>query len=92
MFCTVKWGFKISTFFSLTSEVRQGGILSPALFTVYVDDVLNKLENSKLGCVIKNNCVNSFMYADDLILLSISIRDMQTMINICEIQFKTFSC
>ena len=77
MFCAVKWGLKISTFFSLTSGVRQGGILSPALFAVYVDDVLNKLENSKLGCVIKNKCVNSFMYADDLILLSISIHDMQ---------------
>jgi hypothetical protein len=44
MFCAVKWGLKISTFFPLTSGVRQGGILSPALFAIYVDDVLNKLE------------------------------------------------
>ena len=31
---------------------------------------------------------NSFMYADDLILLSISIHDMQAMVDICEIEFK----
>ena len=87
MLSTVKWENTISNFFSLTSGVRQGGILSPALFSVYVDDVLKKLESSKLGCFIKNMCANSFMYADDLILLSISIHDMEAMVDICEIEF-----
>jgi len=30
--------------------VRQGGVLSPILFNLYVDDLLNEIENSQLGC------------------------------------------
>ena len=58
------------------SGVSQGGILSPLLFPAYVDSVLEKLCNSKLGCFVKCRCFNSYMFADDLILLSISISDL----------------
>ena len=91
MICTVKWGSAYSKFFSLSAGVRQGGILSPALFAVYVDVVLDKLEKSKLGCFVQNCCSNSYMYADDLILLSISIKDLQLMIGLCELEFKAIS-
>ena len=33
----VKWGRCISDYFSISNGVRQGGILSPKLFSVYVD-------------------------------------------------------
>ena len=35
----VKWGKVISTYFKVSNGVRQGEILSPKLFAVYVDDV-----------------------------------------------------
>jgi hypothetical protein len=63
--------------------VRQGGVLSPLLFACYVDCVLDKQESSNVGCFIGKHCFNSFMYADDLILLSISVTDLQKMINLC---------
>ena len=34
----------------LTTGVRQGGVLSPVLFGVYVDDVICRLEASRYGC------------------------------------------
>ena len=55
--------------------------------SLYVDDVLTIIEKSGLGCFIKKNCVNSFMYADDLILLTISIRDLQCLVSICLKEF-----
>jgi hypothetical protein len=68
--------------FSITSGVRQGGILFPILFAVCVDDLLIKLENSKIGCFTSTLCCNSFMYADDLILIAITVQDLQSLVNI----------
>ena len=67
----------------LLSGVKQGGVLSPLLFTLYVDVVLDKLERSGVGCYINYNCCNSYMYADDIILISISVTDLQRLFNIC---------
>jgi len=53
--------------------VRQGGILSPSFFTLYFDGLFKILESSNLGCFIDDFCVNSLMYADDLIVIALSV-------------------
>ena len=83
-FTCVKWGNSLSRFIKLNAGVRQGGILSPALFAVYVDDILVLLRNSGLGCHIGQLCCSAFMFADDLMLLSIAVSDLQKMIDICK--------
>ena len=50
--------------------VRQGGVLSPVLFAVYVDDIIERLNDSKLDCLIGNLYSGCIMHADDLILIS----------------------
>ena len=35
---------------SLKSGIRQGGVLSPLLFNIYIGTVINSLEVSDLGC------------------------------------------
>ena len=67
--------------------MRQGGILSPYFFAIFVDNVLARLAHSHLGCFIKCHCYNSFMYADDIILLSLSVSHMQRMVDICVQEF-----
>ena len=42
----VKWGGARSSIFSIINGTRQGSILSPALFAVYVDDQLVGLRSS----------------------------------------------
>ena len=79
----VKWNSVTSDRVPLLSGVKQGGVLSPILFTLFVDSLLEILEQSNLGCYVNYNCYNSYMYADDLILLSISVTDLQLMFNIC---------
>jgi exonuclease III len=83
-FTCVKWGDAISQLVKLSVGVRQGGVLSPFLFAVCVDDILIILNKSNLGCHIKSTCFNAFMYADDLLLLSISVCDLQQMIDLCK--------
>ena len=63
--------------------MRQGGVLSPISFSVYVEDLLQKLHASNFGCSIAGLCLNSIMYADDLILLSLSVTELQHMVDLC---------
>jgi len=63
--------------------VRQGGVLSPVLFTVYVNYVIMALSASGYGCCFHGMFVGCFMYADDLLLLSPSLCDLQLMIDLC---------
>jgi len=67
-----------------TAGVRQGGILSPLFFAAYIDVLLSTLEKCKIGCFINGKCYNSLLYADDLLLLSISVCDLSKLINICK--------
>jgi len=82
-YITVKWLNVLSLRYQVNLGVRQGGVMSPVLFAIYVDEILVKLNNSGLGCTVKGLTVNSFMYADDLIILSASVTHLQKLINIC---------
>ena len=46
---SVRWGYSISNVFNVTNGVRQGGILSPKLFNIYIDGLSNILYNSLIG-------------------------------------------
>ena len=70
--------------FSMVCDVRQGGVLSPVLFLVYVDNIIERLNDSNLGCFIDDLYLGCIMYADDLILISASVSILQQMTFICE--------
>ena len=80
----VKWNNAYSYTFSVRSGVRQGGVLSPRLFTVYLDDLFRLLKESNVGCYIKNLFVAAIIYADDICLLAPCRSALQTLLNICE--------
>jgi len=55
----VKWGGAFSHSIHLAAGVRQGFVLVPSLFALYVHDLLLKLNKSGLGSHIKNFCYNA---------------------------------
>ena len=79
----VKWGSCLSAPFSVSNGVRQGGLLSPALFNLYMDDLSRQLGQCRTGCLIGNALINNFMYADDLAIVSPSSAGFQQLLNIC---------
>ena len=79
----VKWGKLCSSYFSYSNRVRQGGIPSPKLFSVYVDDLSVALSATKMGCVINDTSVNHGFHADDLCIMSASPAGLQKLIDIC---------
>ena len=80
----VKWDNHISQSFDVTNGVRQGGVLSPLLFSVFVDELLEKLKKKGIGCYTDNLFTGALGYADDIILLCPSITALTEIIKICE--------
>ena len=74
----------LSNLFTVRNGVKQGGILSPHLFNVYMDDlsvILNKLQ---IGCIYAGTIINHLMYADDLCMFSPSVSGLRKLTNCCE--------
>ena len=71
----------LSTPWKITNGLRQGGILSPALFCLYIDDILVRISKLQVGCRLSNYNLNLLAYADDLILLCPSSYGLQILLN-----------
>ena len=78
---SIKWGAKISDQFEIHQGVKQGGLLSADLYKLYVDDLLLILEGSRVGGKIGNIVLNAAACADDVLLMSNSPYELQTLIN-----------
>ena len=81
--CRVKWGDEFSEWFFISAGVRQGGILSPDFYSVYVDDLILRLKNSKKGCYFLDNFAAALFYADDMAILAPSMRGLSSLLKIC---------
>ena len=67
--------------FVAKNGVKQGGVISPVLFSIYIglDGLLQLLSKSKVGCFIGDVFVGALAYADDLVLLAPTARAMTSM-------------
>jgi len=74
-FLCVKWDGILSNVFKLDFGVRQGFVLSPFLFAIYLDDLVD-YRRSYYNLVI--------LYADDIMLLARSVCELQRMLTACE--------
>ena len=80
----VKWGKERSRSFGIVNGTRQGSVLSPALFSVYMDNLIVRLRKSGVGCHLGDVFCGVTGYADDLLLLAPSRSAMEIMLRICE--------
>ena len=79
----VKWANEFSSEFSVSNGVKQGGVISPLLFCVYMDGLISELLASSVGCFMGSVYAGIFLFADDLKLLAPSIYALNIMLNIC---------
>ena len=80
----IRWGNIFSTSFCVSNDVKQGGIISPLLFNVYMDDLSFVLNRSNIGGRFEGEIVSHLSYADDLCLICLSSAGMQKLLNVCK--------
>eukprot|EP00118_Oscarella_pearsei_P022630 m.264231 g.264231 ORF g.264231 m.264231 type:complete len:281 (+) comp40468_c0_seq4:1113-1955(+) len=81
----VRWQGKLSEGVSVKNGVRQRGVLSPLLFNVFIDDLLEDLSKSGFGARIAGKFAGSLAYADDIFLLSPTVQGLQGMLDVCSV-------
>ena len=74
--------------FCLLRVVRQGGVLSPYLFAVYVNDIIAGVEGLNVGCVMCFVLMCIILYADDILLLAPSVNALQFLLSTCELELR----
>ena len=80
----VRWDKGRSNMFSIVNGTRQGSVLSPALFSLYMDEILETLRSLGVGCYVGEVFMGAMGYADDLVLIAPSRTAMQMMLQACE--------
>ena len=97
----VSWNNSQSKYFSTTNGVKQrgGGVLSPILFSVYIDELLTRIKHSGYGCMVGHVYCGAFAYADDIALVAPTTHALKATCDIrrnyaheYDIQFNTAKC
>ena len=89
----------LSAVCSIGSGVRQGSCLSPAIFNVFMNVFILELRKLNCGFHVNGVFVGCLLYADDITLLSPSVRGLQMMLDTCHeiacyvsLSFNVYKC
>ena len=79
---TVRTGHGTTDWFQVGKGVRQGCILSPCLFNLYVEYVMGNdgLDEAQDGIKITGRNINNLRYADDTILMEESEEEIKSLL------------
>jgi Reverse transcriptase (RNA-dependent DNA polymerase) len=83
LFVNVRWANSYSYAFPVICGVRQGSILSPAMFNVFMNIFICRLRLLGFGCHLASRFVGCLLYADDMIMLCPSVIGLQKMLDVC---------
>ena len=81
-------GFHSLRIFPIGNGVKQGCILSPLLFDVYMDNLSLQLHRNPMGCSVSGTVVNHLIYADDIVLFAPSAKGLQKLLDLSH----TYDC
>ncbi len=65
----------------MTLGLKQGCVMSPILFAIYIAELGHRLQNSGLGIVVDDITIPGMFFADDMVLVG-NKRDLQKLLNI----------
>ena len=63
--------------------MKQGDNISATLFSIFINDLAEELNHSKLGIPLDENLVvSTLLYADDIVILAENEENLQSLLNI----------
>ena len=83
LLCRVRWDDCFSQWFCVRAGVRQGGILSPGFYCLYVDELISILEAMNIGCYVLEVFLAALLYADDMALMAPSVKGLRLLLERC---------
>ena len=87
---SVRWDKVVSQPFKAGNGVKQGGVLSPILFTLFLDVLMDMLKSSGFGCYVGDVFVGALAYADDIVLLAPSPFALSMLLKQCSLFSKLY--
>ena len=84
----VRWNGSSGDYSYVNWGVRQGGIISPLLFKLYVDDILDKINSKNEACSFGLSRIGAIAYADDVILLSHNLDGLRSIFRVFSDELK----
>ncbi len=81
----------MSSQFGVLNGVKQGEVLSPLLFAVYIDGLLIRIEETGVGCHMGIRFIGALAFADHLNLLAPTLSGLKILIDVCEKYAKEFN-
>jgi len=87
----VLWNGVYSGQFPVKNGVKQGSLLSPILFCLYTDGLLNRLAKCHVGCYFSLNFLGALVYAADIVLLAPTPSAIRKLLYICDDYAREYS-
>ena len=82
--CIMLNKFLSSEFLSSDNGIKQGAVISPLLFSIYIDNIFKELKQLGIGCYVGRTFAGLFGYADDVALIAPSLYTLEKMFSVCE--------
>ena len=80
----MKWGNTVSSKFTVSNGVKEGGVLSPILFAIHTDGLLKRLKETGVGSHMGSRFAGALAYADDIMLLAPCKSALSILVSVCE--------
>jgi hypothetical protein len=75
----------MTDWFDVGVGLKQGCILSPVLFNIYLNDFLQEIKDMGVGVTVGEEKIAILGYADDIVLMAESEQDLQDMLSRLEL-------
>ena len=82
LFVVMHLNNSLSRIFAVENGVRYGSVLSPSIFSVFMNAIILNLRLLDVGCHVNRQFVGLLLYADDIILILPSVIRPQQMLDI----------
>jgi hypothetical protein len=79
----VRFNGCLSRWFMVERGVRQGGVLSPILYCVFIDSIVHRVRKGMRGIQIGDVQVCVLLFMDDIVLIGESVLDVQQGLDVC---------